>query len=114
MELHVKDLEFYGGHGVFEEEVNLQGRFLVDVLMRWHLEAKFPISLSQTIDYQEVVTEVKKIMGHREALLENLAGKIYAALTGKYAQLSYCSIRITKWPQLGQKHGQISVCFDGK
>jgi 7,8-dihydroneopterin aldolase/epimerase/oxygenase len=113
IELHVQDIEFFGGHGVFPEERLLKGRFLVDVVLQLQNQDAFPLQLGQTIDYQEIVIEVKDIMQQNEGLLENLAWKIHQSLKAKFSIISYCRVKITKWPQVGNKVGQISVCFDG-
>ncbi len=114
MELHIRDMEFYGGHGVFPEEQLVQGKFVVDVFLQWHPECEFPLDISQTIDYQDVVTLTKEIMRQNEHLLENLAWKIHLSLTTRYPFLSNCRVQVAKWPQVGNKLGKALVIFDGK
>jgi dihydroneopterin aldolase len=84
--LTVKNLVFYGYHGVQDFEKELGGRFEVDVLI------KYPFSrcatddtLHEAVDYQKVYAVVKAMVTDRKYhLIETLADHIADELVSQF------------------------------
>ena len=73
--LTIKNLVFYGYHGVQDFEKELGGRFEVDVKIRYPFSrCATEDTLDQAVDYQLVYAVVKeKVTGHKYHLIETLA-----------------------------------------
>ncbi len=84
--LTIKNLVFYGYHGVQDFEKELGGRFEVDV------KIKYPFSrcatedtLHKAVDYQAVYGVVKEmVIGRKYHLIETLANHIADSLVGQF------------------------------
>ncbi|MEA1987213.1 MAG: dihydroneopterin aldolase [Candidatus Marinimicrobia bacterium] len=77
--IKLKNMKFYGFHGVEKEEKKLGGRFEVDITLECNLQKAIETdNLEDTINYEAVYNEVKKIITatKHHYLLESLAGKI--------------------------------------
>ena len=82
----VRGIQFYGHHGVSEEERRQGQRFLVDVELNLDLRpAAGSDELSASIDYAEVLRMVRQV-GEKEQyrLLETLAERIAALLLERF------------------------------
>jgi dihydroneopterin aldolase len=82
----IQGIQFYGYHGVAEDERRQGQRFLVDVELSMDLRpAGGSDELSASIDYAEVLRLVKEI-GEREQyrLLEALAERVATALLERF------------------------------
>lgn len=79
-------IQFYGYHGVHEEERRLGQRFVVDVELRLDLagvEAGDDVSL--TVDYSQVLAAVLEIGVQQQfRLLETLAARIADAMLQRF------------------------------
>jgi len=86
----IRGIQFYGHHGVAEEERRLGQRFLMDVELNLDLRpAGKSDELSASIDYAEVLRVVKEI-GEMEQyrLLEALAERVATVLLERYPAVS--------------------------
>ncbi|WP_027415793.1 dihydroneopterin aldolase [Aneurinibacillus terranovensis] len=91
-------MQFYGYHGVFEEENKLGQRFYVD------LEAYFDLSkpghsdnLEDTINYADIYSTIRQIVeGERYQLVEAVAERIAAKILTKYPVIQETLVRVTK------------------
>ena len=78
----IKNMVFYGFHGVYEFERELGQRFYVDIDMKGNLEkAGKSDQLEETVDYVSVYNHTKDIVEHQrfqllEALSYNIAGEV--------------------------------------
>ena len=86
----VRGIQFYGYHGVAEEERRLGQRFLLDVELSLDLRpAGGSDELSASIDYAEVIRLVKEIgEGEPYRLLEALAERVAAVLLERFPAAS--------------------------
>ena len=80
--IHLKGMEFYGYHGVLEEERVLGQKFVIDADIHLsnvqRLEAD---ELTQTVDYREIYSIIKRCVEEEQfKLIEILAEKIAARL----------------------------------
>jgi dihydroneopterin aldolase len=90
-------IQFYGYHGVHEEERRLGQRFLVDVELRLDLagvEAGDDVAL--TVDYSQVLAAVLEIGTQQQCrLLETLAARIAATILQRFP-VRQVTVRATK------------------
>jgi dihydroneopterin aldolase len=90
-------IQFYGYHGVYDEERRLGQRFLVDVELRLDVSgAASDDDVSATVDYGQVQAVVLEIgTGQRFKLLETLATRIASAILGRFP-VREVTVRATK------------------
>jgi len=76
--IRLKNMQFYGFHGVHESEKHLGGRFEVDVQMHLSLNSACTTDdLNQTINYESVYKTVDKcVKKEKFYLIEALANSI--------------------------------------
>jgi dihydroneopterin aldolase len=90
-------IQFYGYHGVYEEERRLGQRFLVDVELRLDLagvEAGDDVAL--TVDYSQVLAAVLEIGTQQQCrLLETLAARIATTILQRFP-IRQVTVRATK------------------
>lgn len=84
--IHLRDLEFYGYHGVLSAETELGQRFRVTLKIAVDLQhAGETDSLDNTVSYADVFTIVQKIVeGKPYKLIEAVAEKIAAEVRAAY------------------------------
>jgi 7,8-dihydroneopterin aldolase/epimerase/oxygenase len=94
----LKDLGFYGYHGVFAEEEKLGQRFFIDLELGTDLSAPAATDrLSTGISYAAIYDVVKNTFeGKRMKLLEALAQNIVAAIFETFQAVDWIVIRIRK------------------
>ena len=94
----LKDLGFYGYHGVFAEEAKLGQRFFIDLELGTDLSAPAATDrLSTGISYAAIYEVVKETFeGRRMKLLEALAQNIVDAIFKEFEAVSWIVIRIRK------------------
>ncbi|PWK07847.1 dihydroneopterin aldolase [Tumebacillus permanentifrigoris] len=96
--IYMSGLEFYGFHGVFEEETRLGQRFYTDVVMIVPLqEAGQSDDLDLTVNYGEAYDRVREIMdGEPVQLIETLAERIASSLLHHFPLIQEVQIKVTK------------------
>ena len=94
----VKGMQFYGYHGVFEEENRLGQKFGVDLELLLDLEKAATMDdLEATVNYAELHALTKKIVeGTPFKLIEALAGSIATQLLSAYTMINEVTVRVTK------------------
>lgn len=94
----LKDLGFYGYHGVFAEEATLGQRFFIDLELGTDLSTPAATDrLSTGISYAEIYDVVKAAFeGQRMKLLEAVAQNIIDAIFGAFAGVDWIVIRLRK------------------
>lgn len=93
----IKDMVFYGYHGVFEAEREIGQRFEVDVELHLDLRsAGRSDDLDSTVNYVDVYTVVKEIVEEREFdLVESLAEAVAQEILSAY-DLERVVVRVRK------------------
>jgi 7,8-dihydroneopterin aldolase/epimerase/oxygenase len=93
----LQGIQFYGYHGVYEEERRLGQRFLVDVELRLDLSgAASEDDVSAGVDYSQVYAVVLEIgTRHQFKLLETLATRIASAVLERFP-IEGVTVRVTK------------------
>jgi dihydroneopterin aldolase len=94
----LKDLGFYGYHGVFAEEAKLGQRFFIDLELGADLSvAAATDDLSTAISYAEVYDVVKAAFeAKRVKLIEALAQNVVDTIFDKFQEVEWVVIRVRK------------------
>lgn len=91
-------MEFYGYHGVFQEETKLGQKFIVDIEVSVELkQAGVTDNLEHSVNYGQLFFEVKEIVeGKPYKLIEAVAEKIAAEILKKYLLIETIMVRVIK------------------
>ncbi|GGH39531.1 dihydroneopterin aldolase [Paenibacillus segetis] len=105
----IRRMEYYGYHGVFEEERKLGQRFYVDLALELDLsEAAKNDDLSKTVNYAEVHELVKGIVEKKSfKLIEALAEHIASSVLDTYTMIDALTVGVTK------PHPPFDIHFEG-
>jgi dihydroneopterin aldolase len=110
MTIHLKDLHFFGFHGVYLEEQILGNEFIVNIKVTCNPFFEENILLEQTVNYEEVFNLVKKIMNTPTPLLESLVVKIGNTILAQYSQVLQAEVSIYKKnPPIKDYQGNVGV-----
>jgi 7,8-dihydroneopterin aldolase/epimerase/oxygenase len=94
----LKEMEFYGYHGVFPEENKLGQRFRVSVEL--HLDLRKPgqsDNLEDSVNYADVYSISKSVVeGEPLNLVEALAERISSEILRTFAVVESCKITLIK------------------
>lgn len=96
-------MQFYGHHGVTDEERRVGGRFSIDVEMTLDLHpAGSTDSLEKTVDYSAVYDLVCKVQSRRQyRLIEALAESVASEILARFP-VDEVTVRVRKnWAPLG-------------
>lgn len=95
MTVHLKQVELFGRHGLYEGEESTGGWFIIDLSVIYKPE--FPITmLEQTINYADLFELVQQEMKQKKALLETVAESICNAIKQQYPAVLLIQISIFK------------------
>jgi dihydroneopterin aldolase len=96
--IEIKNMQFYGYHGVFKEEKKLGQRFHIDVVIEASLrKAGCSDDLNDSINYSSIYEDVREIVtGPPCDLLESVGEKIAMTLLRKYSLLLKVHITVKK------------------
>ena len=76
-EIVISGLSFNATHGVYKEEKEKEQLFKVDISLLTSLDSSFSDDISNVINYEEIFTEVKKVIDSEPVnLIETLAKQI--------------------------------------
>ncbi|OWA33207.1 dihydroneopterin aldolase [Saccharibacillus sp. O16] len=105
----ISRMEYYGRHGVFEEERRLGQRFYVGLELEMDMSpAGSTDDLEQAVNYAEVHETVKSVVeGESVKLIEALAERIASAVLGTYTRVDALTVRVTK------PHPPFDIHFEG-
>lgn len=105
----ISRMEYYGRHGVFEEERRLGQRFYVGLELEMDLSAAGQTDdLEQAVNYAEVHETVKSVVeGESVKLIEALAERIASAVLRTYTRVEAATVRVTK------PHPPFDIHFEG-
>lgn len=94
----LRNMQFYGYHGLFEEENKLGQHFNVDVDLHVSLvEAGKTDDMNASIDYGQAFKKVQAIVeGEPRNLIEAVAEDIATELLGDFSMLQACRVKVIK------------------
>lgn len=94
----MKNLSFFGYHGVLEEENILGQKFFIDIELYTDLKkAGLSDCVGDTIHYGEVYNEVRNIVENKKfKLLEALGENIAITILDKFSKVNEICIKIRK------------------
>lgn len=94
----LRDLGFYGFHGLFAEEERLGQRFFIDLECGVDLSAPGETdTIGHTVSYADIYDVVKSTFeGQRTRLIEALGHNIVSALFARFGDINWIVIRIRK------------------
>ena len=110
--IYIRDLEFIGYHGVFEEEKKIGQKFFISLELTTNLrEAGLNDDITKTTHYGEVAETVKKIFFQKKYdLIETLAEDIAREILLNYPLISDLKLEIKKpWAPVGIPLKDVSV-----
>ncbi len=95
--IRLKNMQFYGYHGVSESEKHLGGKFEVDVEMKTDFQKAFASdNLEATIDYEAVYKTVDNcVKNDNYYLIESLADSIAKEILVRFS-VSEITVRVRK------------------
>ncbi|MDP8226081.1 MAG: dihydroneopterin aldolase [Candidatus Celaenobacter polaris] len=98
MNITLKNMIFYGYHGLHEAERTLGQRFAIDVNVSSDHELDNKVkSLRDTIDYTQIFEVVKeRVENYKYHLLEKLANEIISAILNDFILVQKVSLKIRK------------------
>ncbi|GAB4072161.1 dihydroneopterin aldolase [Barrientosiimonas marina] len=94
----LKQMMFYGYHGVYAEETRLGQRFYVDaeLMLDLHTSSRTD-DMRDSIDYGKVFEAVKTVVeGKPKNLVETVAEAISDELFRAFDKLQACQLKVTK------------------
>ncbi len=94
----LEKMEFYGYHGVYQEEKKLGQRYRVDLIAYLDLKpAGQTDDLNKSVNYAEIYTLCKGIAeGERFDLIETVAERIAADVLANYEKIKACTVKVIK------------------
>lgn len=94
----MKDMKFYGYHGLLPEENKLGQHFNVDVELYLSLqEAGKTDDMDKSIDYGQAFEVIKDIVeGKPKKLIETVAQSIADQLLNSFLRLQSCTVKLKK------------------
>lgn len=93
----LRDLGFYGFHGLFAEEEKLGQRFFVDLECGVDLTAPGETdAIGHTVSYADIYDVVNETFKKRTKLIEALGQNIVTALFERFGDINWIIIRIRK------------------
>jgi dihydroneopterin aldolase len=96
MRISLTNLEFFGYHGLYEEEKKIGNTFFVDVHVELLSKDTIIDHINQTIDYVDVYHLVRSVMLVPTPLLETLVGTIAHQIVEKFPMAIKVQVAITK------------------
>lgn len=112
LKIELSKLQFYGYHGVHEEESKTGGNFEVDLIVYFKPFA-FPVHhLNETIDYTQLYAVVKQRMEKPTKLLETLATEIANEILNIFYTVLEVEVSIKKLnPPIPSFKGSVAVSY---
>lgn len=96
--IRLKNMIFYGYHGVEESEKILGARFELDLVIAADLrKASESDNLNDTINYEAIYHDIEAIVTHeKKHLIEALAGEIARKIKDKYTGIEQITVVVRK------------------
>lgn len=109
--IEIDRLRLFGRHGVLSQEQEVGNLFEISVSLVY--DAPVAIAnddLCGTINYAEVVDEIKRVMEKPSELLEHLCGRIRDSIMHRWPMISSGNVKVTKLnPPIAAQLAGVSV-----
>ncbi|MDR0995892.1 MAG: dihydroneopterin aldolase [Tannerella sp.] len=95
--LELRDMRFFARHGVLPQERAVGNHYRVS--LKWELPVDALLASddpADAVDYAEVYALVKEQMDIPSRLIEHVAGRILAALRGRFPQIVAAEVSLSK------------------
>ncbi len=93
----IEGMKFYAHHGYYHDERKVGNHFIADVYLETDFQkAAESDELSGTINYEDIWELTRQAMEEPSFLIEHVALRLYRSIRERFAQLSYCRVRISK------------------
>ena len=114
-QIHVNGLRFWAHHGCMEEEAIIGQEYRVDVTLWVNLAPSAATDdLTQTVDYVDVHRIVKREMGVRSKLVEQVCQRIVTGLREELPLAEAVEVKVIKFqPPIGGDCDHIAVVMQG-
>jgi dihydroneopterin aldolase len=96
MTIHLNDVQFYGYHGLYEEEKKLGNTFIVNLSIDFIPGVNKISFIQETIDYVQVYDLLKERMAIPTPLLETIVEDIASRILIEFPIAHKVTIQITK------------------
>lgn len=106
--IYLEDVKIYAYHGVLPEENLIGTYYILNVELHTDLwNAAESDDLNDTISYADINDIIHDEMKIKSKLLEHVAGRIISKIHGKFSQIGYIKLKITKTapPMKGEMKG---------
>jgi len=106
--IYLEDVKIYAYHGVLPEENIIGTYYILNTEIHTDLwKAAESDNLEDTISYADVNETIHNEMKIKSKLLEHVAGRIISKIHGKFPEISYIRLKITKTapPMKGEMKG---------
>ena len=112
--IELTGMEFRAFHGCLPEERKNGNLFIVDFRCDYDISAAAESdALEDTLDYSAIYDIVRREMETPSNLLENVAGRIAAAISAAFPELEHFYIKVSKRnPPVGGKARWASVSLE--
>lgn len=95
--IYIKQLKLFGHHGVSKQERMIGNEFFVDVEIKYpFIKACLTDSVTDTINYAEVIEIIREVNRTPSSLLEHFAWRIREALCKTFPSISSGKITVAK------------------
>ena len=112
MTIELKDLLFFGYHGLYAEERKAGNEYKVDISITYNTDATVLNSIKETINYASVYVLVKEQMKQPKDLLETVTMTIAEKIYASYPQVKKIEISLYKLqPPIVQFRGRVGVTY---
>lgn len=112
--LSIRDIQVFGHHGWYAEERVLGQYYRIDVVMELPLKHGDMSEIESTVNYEGVVQRIRELFVPEARLIEELAQRIYFALSVFHSAVENIGVRVTKIHPPMNEVGQTSVSIDPK
>lgn len=113
--IQLENLVFKAFHGLYPEEKNFGGKFIINLSVNLNAINKESIEISETVNYENLFQIVSYHMNQPTDLLENVLTQIANDILKQFNQVQSIDISITKKnPPIHQFIGAVTVSYQTK
>jgi 7,8-dihydroneopterin aldolase/epimerase/oxygenase len=112
MTIHIHQLSFFCYHGLYQQEKNIGGNFIVNLDIDIKDSPAMITSIRETVNYVTIYDMVKARMMQPEPLLETLAMEIADIIFSTSPLIEKVTVNIVKQaPPIASFEGSVGVTF---